>query len=285
MLISCKKYFQSFKLKKPLVFLDINASLDIDYLIKSAKRAKIAYLNPDEINKLWLNKDNILGDAIECPIYITNDAADAYFWNEKIEDENVMNVIFRGTNSIQDAISDLDLRLTPMLNHDKKIRVHDGFYKQFLLLEPKITELIKNSDSNTLYIAGHSLGAGIGQIAAGFYGEKNMNVNICTIGCPRTGNNEFVEWFQKNVKQNIRIVNQYDPVPLIPIEPVWVHTNGFLIKKNLKYMLYLSEKNGLKRWLRPIYFFTSQINYNEPIKEHKCDIYIYNLSQLNGEIK
>lgn len=45
-------------------------TLDFDYFINAAKRAKLAYLNPKEIKELWENKEPILSNAIECPIYI-----------------------------------------------------------------------------------------------------------------------------------------------------------------------------------------------------------------------
>jgi len=257
---------------------------DFDFLVKVAKMANIAYFNQDEINKLWENKDDIFINAIEKPIYITKNEASAYFWIENItvdtNDDKCANIIFRGTNSIQDVIDDLDTCLISVESKDGKVKVHEGFYRQFMSIETQITKLIQDKNINSVHIFAHSLGAGIGQIAAAFYGEKNIEVSIYTIGCPRTGNDKFVKWFTKNVKKNMRIVNQYDPVPSIPIWPTWVHTNdGFVIKNN-KFLSCPKEKRGILRWLRPLTTITSSINYINPIKGHKCVDYIANLSKL-----
>ena len=244
----------------------------------------MAYFNQDEINKLWENKDSIFINAIEKPIYITKNEASAYLWIENTtidtNDDKFANIIFRGTNSIQDVIDDLDTCLISVENKDGKIKVHEGFYRQFMSIEPQITKLIQDKNITSLQIFAHSLGAGIGQIAAAFYGERNIEVSIYTIGCPRTGNDKFVKWFTKNVKNNMRIVNQYDPVPTIPIWPTWVHTNdGFEIKNN-KFISCPKEKRGIIRWLRPLTTLTTNINYEAPIKGHACVDYIANLSKL-----
>jgi hypothetical protein len=264
--------------KKDIVYPDFR------YLVKAANRAKIAYLNPDEINKLWEDKDNVFDNAIECPVYITKNEASAYFWRENTiantNGDKLANIIFRGTNSIQDVIDDLDMCLISVENKGGRIKVHEGFYRQFISIEPYITKLIQDENITSLQIFAHSLGAGIGQIAAAFYGEKNIEVSIYTIGCPRTGNDKFVKWFTKNVKKNTRIVNQYDPVPTIPIWPTWVHTNdGFEIKNN-NFISCPKEKWGISRWIRPITTIISNINYKSPIKGHTCIDYIANLSKL-----
>jgi hypothetical protein len=255
---------------------------DFEYLIKSAKRAKMAYLNPIEVHKLWKNKDEILCNALECPIYITNKEAQAYFWNEKIGDTQNMHITFRGTNTMQDIISDLNVRLVYLSDNKEKIQIHKGFYDQFVSIEPQITRLIENQDTQNLYISGHSLGAGIAQIAAAFYGEKNKEVSLCTIGCPRTGNDAFVKWLTQNIKNNIRIVNQEDIIPTIPIRPIWAHTNSILLKNN-EYKLFPKEKKGITRWLRLLNTLSSNIDYDSPIKSHNCDNYIYNLSQCEKQ--
>lgn len=174
---------------------------DFDFLVKVAKRANMAYFNQDEINKLWENKDSIFINAIEKPIYITKNEASAYFWIENTNDDKCANIIFRGTNSIQDVIDDLDTCLISVESKDGKVKVHEGFYRQFMSIEPQITKLIQDGNITSVHIFAHSLGAGIGQIAAAFYGEKNIEISIYTIGCPRTGNDKFVKWFTKKVQK------------------------------------------------------------------------------------
>lgn len=191
-----------------------------------------------------------------------------------------MHLIFRGTNSFQDIISDIDIRTVHFKRDKSKIQVHEGFYKQFIDIEPQIKKLINKETIKTLYISGHSLGAGIAQIAAAFYGEKNKEVNICTIGCPRTGNDEFVKWFMRNIKNNLRIVNKNDPIPTIPMLSLWTHTNNSILLKNNKYIFIPFEKNNIWKWLRQIINLTSNINYDMPIKAHKCDEYISHLINL-----
>jgi hypothetical protein len=247
---------------------------NFNILLNSAKKARLAYLKPNEMNHLWEDKDIIFKDAISYPKYISKNNADAYFWTEK----DTCQLIIRGTDNFYDVLADIDLKLICIKD---KIKVHRGFYEQFAAIEPDISLLLEKETCNKLHISAHSLGAGVGQIAAAYYGERNKEVTIHTIGCPRTGNAEFVKWFTANVKENIRIVNQHDPVCTIPISPKWIHTynNSIVLKDKMDYSIYNNNIDIFYKWFRPFAILTYNIDFDAPIKEHICDFYVENLEK------
>lgn len=55
----------------------------------------------------------------------------------------------------------------------------------------------------TVYIAGHSLGAALATLCAGYFKKKGYQVVVYTIASPRVGNKRFASWF------NAEIASQY----------------------------------------------------------------------------
>ncbi|PAV90848.1 hypothetical protein WR25_04857 [Diploscapter pachys] len=68
-----------------------------------------------------------------------------------------------------------------------------------------------------IWIAGHSLGAGIASIAASYIVKFGLatgeNIKLVTIGQPRTGDREWAEWHENTFPYSYRIVHHRDPVP------------------------------------------------------------------------
>jgi predicted lipase len=277
-----------------LFFSDINwfknynlfTRLEYDELILSSIRAKLCYSSKEEIIQMMGDVKNkpllqtVLGNISISPISFTSvfEDVNAFLWIES----DVLYLSYRGTSSVQDALGDMNA--LPIQIKDN-IYIHEGFYEQFKSIEYLVTkEILKYPNIKTIQICGHSLGGAVAQIAAAFYGEKfHLKTVIChTIGCPRTGNDGFVEWFSKNVKKNTRIVNKRDIVTMVPQSPIWLHTMDkcIVIDNNCNVDLYLKEKPWYLRFFSSI----SYIDLILPIKDHDPDIYILRLLKLREKV-
>lgn len=204
--------------------------LDIRELV-TKKEAKLTWLefavnDSESMRKLKISEMNDLESPI---IFITSFSdTNVYMW----EKNKTLFISIRGTSSWQDVRQSLKIFPVKYKTKSGIVMVHKGFLEGFLTAEKDMTNIIENSSVNKIVFASHSLGGSVSQIAAAFYGEKypNKNVECITFGCPRTGDSRFVEWFSKNVRKNMRVVNYRDPISMIPNRYYWRHTfNSCLI--------------------------------------------------------
>ena len=220
---------------------------------EAAVRSRLAYLDPDKLPSY-----EFITSSDDTQVYVC-----------KVGD--TVHVTFRGTSSIQDVLKDLDIKRTRITG---KIKVHKGFYTQFQSVQIKLTKsLIKlTENAKRIIFTGHSLGGALAQIAAAYYGDvfEDLFVTCYTFGSPRVGNSHFVEWFSKNVDEHVRVVNEFDPVPMIPTMFYWKHANDICIKltsdNRIKYI------NNDTPWYKRIFKL-----FNSDVKEHSCDEYVKRL--------
>lgn len=98
---------------------------------------------------------------------------------------------------------------------NKKIKVHSGFYKSYLMIRNDI--LIRSKNVDKIIIMGQSLGAAIATFAAidiQYNNEKDVGCLIT--GSPRVGNQVFVNSYNKRVPDTYRYVHANDIVPGVP---------------------------------------------------------------------
>lgn len=125
-------------------------------------------------------------------------------------------IIFRGTDSFPDWVTNLDL---PPVDQPYG-KVHRGFQGAWASLEYDVTSALERFDrerTKQLYVAGHSLGGAIANVAAMELPKTRAIQGLYTFGQPRTGADEFV----KNCNTQFdgvyhRIVNDDDIVAMIP---------------------------------------------------------------------
>jgi hypothetical protein len=261
----------------------------------SASRAKIAYLSLEEIKDLWENhqKDKniityfLFNNVKECPKIYQDDMNTAYACSW-IQDKTLY-ISYRGTEDAIDIITDIDLIREPLFpTEDKSILVHSGFLKYFQSLNSQIGKEIldKFEDIDVIHFQGHSLGASLSTIASCWYGKfyhNSKKIINHTIGSPRVGNNKFVKFYNKVISENIRIVNDKDPVTLFPISLLYEHVDNSIFLKEDG-----TEKKILKdiNWFARLVFLPFEIYYRAPVSHHKCDLYINRLLKLaNWDIK
>jgi predicted lipase len=281
----------------------MNEKTDWSSILSSALRSKLAYQENDTIQSIWKNKsfDNLsscddyqefekqiileeFAKLIEPPIYIasmpnTCEKAVAYLWFI----DTTAFISIRGTNDKNDALNDANA-LSIELNNNNSVRVHRGFYKYFVSIQDQITqELTKRPKISRLHIQGHSLGSAASQIACVIY--KNLFPKkeiIChTIGCPRTGNSEFVKEFSKSVTQHYRCANEKDPVTMVPMRQIWSHTMDTCFTLLDDGTVKINSQDI--PWYWRLFYSLLNIEYLHPIEEHDTSLYTERINkQINA---
>ena len=132
------------------------------------------------------------------------------------EKNGILYVAFQGTNpnEKQDILDDLNFK---KINLGNKIKVHAGFYKQWLIIKPFITDKIKNNVK--VIFTGYSLGGALAVLAS--YEMKQFYTVQKSIGCvtfasPKVGGESFVKKFNSILIDIKQYKHKKDPVTLLP---------------------------------------------------------------------
>ncbi len=142
--------------------------------------------------------------------------------------DDSMVVSFRGTSSLKDAMTDINVDLVGGVGG----RVHEGFQIALNYVWQDLYKLIlANRDKRSLWLTGHSLGAGLACLAtAKLVQEKDQPVNgLYTFGMPRTGDREFAKNFNATFgDKTFRFVNNNDIVARTPFRSMgYSHVGQF----------------------------------------------------------
>lgn len=138
-----------------------------------------------------------------------------------IHKNNSLNICFRGTKNLNDLY--LNFNIIPQSFLKKEIKVHKGFLCKYLSIRDKVInktkEIISNNNIEDIYISGHSSGGAIANIASLdlYYLYPNIRINTITFGSPRVANKAFIDEYNKNINNSIRIVNKYDIIQYLPL--------------------------------------------------------------------
>lgn len=173
--------------------------------------------------------------------FVTGDTEGFVCRRDAVDGDGTAFLVYRGTESVPDALDDLNAFLTkePFKDtDDKDSEVHRGFWGQFRDADPKVKELLKRVEGHQLFITGHSLGGALAVLATRFY-AKNTSGSCYTFGAPAVGNPAF----QHCIKTPIyRIVNEVDPVARVPSA-----LTGFLVQFLYHWLHKLLILFGVKR--------------------------------------
>ena len=137
-------------------------------------------------------------------------------------------VSIRGTSDAQEWIDDVKVDLVSYSGNPEFGRVELGF-KEILnsltTAAPSSTEFAALDDYlaslenvDRIIVVGHSLGSSVATLAAFKFKLAKLasDVQLLTFASPRTGDHEFVEAFEKVIKDSVRVVNKPDLVPRVP---------------------------------------------------------------------
>jgi triacylglycerol lipase len=145
-----------------------------------------------------------------------------------MSDENKMIISIRGTDSLADAMTDINVSLV----QGPGGRVHEGFNIATAHIWKDIMRLIKTRGNRSLWLTGHSLGAGIAAIiAAKLVDQYDEPINgIYTFGMPRTGDKDFAREYNSALgDRTFRFVNNNDIVTRTPFRSMgYRHVGQFM---------------------------------------------------------
>lgn len=103
---------------------------------------------------------------------------------------------------------------------EKGLLVHKGFYESYMHFRPTLQKLLAEEPKSNLFVFGHSLGGAMATLMAidmqTNYSHRFETITHLVSGSPRVGNEAFFEYFTYRVHDNLRIVVNNDPVPVIP---------------------------------------------------------------------
>lgn len=249
---------------------------------------------------LCLRMCEMSSDSYKCPTdlstqcdvlsFISEGDAQCYIWKYR----DSVAVSFRGTESLGDVKDDMSIvqvhfslpagYLEP---EGMSIRVHGGFYRQFKILEPKISPILsehmRDSDK-ILYFTGHSLGGGLATLASLYYSYKFKNpVSCITFGSPRAGNKDFAETFNGRIAYSSRFVNQEDPIPFVPSDIFYEHVCGIKYIDRMGRIQNSITDNRILCCIKDLICSLCS-NAERPSHDHCCSDYLKSIKENNMNI-
>jgi len=262
--------------------------------ILSATRASLAYKSGEELKDIWEHSSmEIFKNVENPPRFYSSDGSQAHSWIQ----DGIFHLAFRGTEELNDVFADLNLQRTTLFDNDPSILVHAGFLDYFNEIKSFIEAELKAQAKHfhTIQVTGHSLGGAIATIAAAYFGkmintpevqvtnfkvkDKTKKRIVChTIGSPRVGNTNFVNWFHSQVDESMRIANDDDPITLFPISCLYTHVSDALCLSDKC----IKQINYDTKWYWRLFSFPF---YKASAKDHSCNMYINRLLHSQKEQK
>lgn len=188
---------------------------------------------------------------------------------------NSVFITFRGTTSLEDWKHNINTKTVKLFNN---VKVHKGFYEQYMSVRNRIYAFIPNVYDNNIYISGHSLGGALAYVCSVDIHSttNNNNIEVFTIGATRPGNIEFANYFTKNIKNSIRYKNKGDIITKLPLRSKFKHVhsaicldNGIKVKDNKMF------KTSIIRLIDTL--CTCIYNITALTDKHSVDLYIDNI--------
>lgn len=180
------------------------------------------------VDSYWMNDVRIRAILRDQPLSITN-----LVWVKVLVAECLVIqtttgdiFVFKSTDSREDW--DDNYKFFPKKVHDDSpsccfifgtSTVHTGFNKQFMFLKD---ELIKLKTNTSAIFTGFSLGGALATLSAYHLDYKSRE--LVTFGCPKVGNQEFVDKLEPLIRRNERWVYKQDYVTRLPPGNYYKHT-------------------------------------------------------------
>jgi triacylglycerol lipase len=171
--------------------------------------------------------------------------------------EGIAIVAFRGTQSADDWLHNLDFVLAAYQPVQSSGTVHAGFQLYYLTIRNSLLSLLSGlpSTCSRLILTGHSLGAALSELAAP---DVLHNLNgrwqpeVQNFAGPRVGQNDFANVFDVQIDVCFRVANMWDLVPNVPPPLIFEHVGiavtidgGFTLNELQAHSLQQSYGPGL----------------------------------------
>ncbi len=181
--------------------------MDHQDIIRSLEYSSMAYsdIQASIPGERLITIDNKVS-GIQCSLRISGD---------------VLDVAFRGTDSLKDWITDFKFwrKIIPYNNLVSKIRVHSGFLQAYKndQIRGRILSYV-SQNIHYIKVTGHSYGAAVAVLCAVDlqYNFPSKDYEVILFGCPRVGNRAFAKSYDKRLFKTLRIENGNDIVTKVP---------------------------------------------------------------------
>lgn len=150
---------------------------------------------------------------------------------------------YRGTDNIDEVISDLDIVHQDLSLGKFEGHTHTGFLREFYKSNQSRINALKEAEGGqncTRKSVGHSLGGALATISTCIDAEENPSIKQKTItfGAPLCFSHKTADYLLKNTTifdQTLNIQQEYDPVPLA-LKPLDYTPVGHVIKLPTKHL-------------------------------------------------
>ena len=199
-------------------------------------------------------------------------------------------IVFRGTNSIKDAISDVDYFVIERPDLGDKVMVHKGFNDiSTRFISGGLLDHAKHCLSGgALYIVGHSLGGAVANLFALEALYKGIPIKaVITFGAPRVGGPKFCKLFDRKFRdKSFQWIHPHDPIPGIPKGPLQVKLRSIeSVYKSVFHEPYFQSLNQVKLGKTQVFTFVKEtlnpFDGKSPITYHRIKNYAYDLWDMN----
>ena len=161
-------------------------------------------------------------------------------------------VAFRGTGgattaeTVQSALDDaqaIQWRPRDILSRDQApdAQVHFGFCRLYERFRADLHTAIETHEHDAIYVTGFSLGSALASLCAlDIKLRYGLAPTVVLLGTPRVGNPAFVEFYDAEVPDTLRVVLREDPASRVPLS-----IRGALRYQHLGGLLTLASDGGL----------------------------------------
>jgi triacylglycerol lipase len=177
----------------PLVLLDMQPP---EVIISDTYQPKTSMYAIDLIRRfseaVYYNQDMVIPDKLRVLGLISYDKYEPSLAIVLSDDDGHIWIVVRGTHTSTDFQHDTMFHQVPIYPDQPYFKVHEGFYKIFRMVMPKIYTLFRHyGNVKKITVTGHSMGGAVGTLIAYDLYDKKYQVNAYIYASPRVVNFEL----------------------------------------------------------------------------------------------